>query len=138
VTGWSRFREENVFSDVDDLALEGDFRAALRDQIDSCKVMLFIIGPEWLKVSGEQGARRLDDPDDYVRIELEAGLRREGLVVIPVLVHNAPLPASFDLPPTVRDLVNRNSVIVRDDPNFIFDVKRLVQHIERHLTPNAR
>ncbi len=125
------FSEANVFKDVDDIPLGADFRRTLEGEVSACDVLLAVIGPTWLEASDEQNRRRIDDPDDFVRIEVAAGLRREDVLVIPVLVRNATMPGSAELPADLRDLAYRNAAFIRDDPDFTRDMGRLVDTIRR-------
>ncbi|RMG80036.1 MAG: amino acid ABC transporter substrate-binding protein, partial [Chloroflexi bacterium] len=73
------------------------------------------------------------NPDDFVRIEVEAGLNRNDVLVIPVLVKGAGMPSSADLPPTMRELAYRNGAVVRDDPDFHRDMNRLIKQIDEYI-----
>ena len=119
----SHFPPGNVFRDVDNIPPGTDFRHVLEWEVGSCDVLLAIIGHRWLKVTDANGQRRLDDLDDFVRIEIETALRRD-IPVIPVLVSNAPMPEAQDLPPAIRDLAYRNGRVVRPDPDFHRDMAR--------------
>jgi ABC-type branched-subunit amino acid transport system substrate-binding protein len=130
------FSDDAVFKDVDDIPLGADFRTVLDHEVGRCAVQLVIIGPEWLNAVDPSGQRRLDDPDDFVRIEVEAGLRRDEVLVIPVLVKGAGMPSSADLPPSLRELVFRNAAIIRDDPDFHRDMSRLIHQINQHIDPS--
>lgn len=130
------FDDEAVFKDVDDIPLGADFRTVLDQEVGRCSVQLVIIGPDWLDAADNDGQRRLDDPDDFVRIEVEAGLRRDEVLVIPVLVKGAGMPSSADLPLSLRELVFRNAAIIRDDPDFHRDMSRLIHQIRQHMDPS--
>lgn len=125
------FGEQHVFKDVDDIPVGVDFRAVLNREVSSADVLLVIIGKEWVNASDEQGRRRLDDPNDFVRIEAEHGLSRKAMLTIPVLVHGASMPSASDLPESLRELAFRNAAIVRDDPDFRRDMGRLVDQIRK-------
>ncbi|RMG81744.1 MAG: TIR domain-containing protein, partial [Chloroflexi bacterium] len=88
----AEYSDRNVFKDVDDIPLGADFRRVLDEEVGSCDVLLVIIGQQWLTLE-ENGQRRLDNPDDFVRIEVEAGLNRNDVLVIPVLVKGAGMPS---------------------------------------------
>jgi TIR domain-containing protein len=77
------FGDSVVFKDVEDIPAGADFRATLEEAVNRCDVMLVIIGPTWLTMTDSQGNRRLDDPADFVRIEVESGLKRKDALVIP-------------------------------------------------------
>ncbi len=72
-------------------------------------MLLALIGPEWLTITNKNGHRRLDDPEDYVRLEIETALTRK-IRVIPILVDEAKMPGADELPPTLAPLVRRNAV----------------------------
>ena len=80
---------EAVFRDVDAIPYGVDFREHIRGVLESCRIMLVVIGPDWLNVASDSGKRRIDEPNDHVRIEIETGLGRPGVIVIPLLVQNA-------------------------------------------------
>jgi TIR domain len=75
---------ENVFFDVDAIEHGIDFVDAISDRVGECDALLVLISPHWVSTADENGRRRLDDPNDFVRIEIEAALKR-GIRVIPVL-----------------------------------------------------
>ena len=118
-----------VFKDVDSIPLGLDFREILTERVASCDVFLAVIGDDWLAVEGKGGARRLDDPGDFVRIEIEAALARE-MPVIPVLVGETSVPAAEELPESLRAMAYRNGLAVRPDPDFHRDMDRLIRGID--------
>jgi formylglycine-generating enzyme required for sulfatase activity len=118
-----------VFQDVDSMPPGFDFRRELTKQVAGCDVFLAVVGDAWLAMSGPDGSRRLDDPADFVRIEIEAALARD-IPVIPVLVGNAPVPKAAELPESLRELAFRHAVRVRPNPDFRHDVERLIRGIE--------
>ena len=87
------FAREDLFKDVDSIPLGVDFRKSIADAVQSCDVVLAVIGMNWLSSQDKQGHPRLSNPDDFVRIELEAGLER-NIPVIPVLVSGADISKS--------------------------------------------
>ena len=88
-----RFGEAQVFKDVDSITLGDDFVEVITRAVGSCDVLLAVIGGRWSTMTDETGKRRLDDPDDFVRLEIEAALAR-NVRVIPVLVDGARMPDS--------------------------------------------
>jgi hypothetical protein len=127
-----RFGKEELFRDVDSTPLGRDFRKVLTEQVAGSKVLLAIIGDDWLSASEKPGERRLDDPSDFVRIEIESALRR-NMPLIPVLVGRAEMPKPDDLPESMRELAFRNGLAVRADPDFSNDVERLIRGISEAL-----
>jgi hypothetical protein len=127
------FGADSVFKDVDDIPMGADFRSVLEQEVAASNVLLLIIGEHWLNIRDIQGNRRLDDPNDFVRIEAEASLSRPDNVVIPVLVNGARMPREDELPLKLQPLVYRNAAVVRDDPDFNRDTIRLIEQIKRYF-----
>jgi hypothetical protein len=103
------FNPHQLFMDVDNVAPGLDFVMVLTEQVAACDVMLVVIGPNWLDARDEKGKRRLDNSDDFVRIEVQAALER-NVRVIPVLVDGAAIPSEHILPEPLRPLARRQSV----------------------------
>lgn len=102
----------------------------ISEAVNACDVLLAVIGQGWLTIADERGARRLDNPADFVRLEIQTALQRDRCLVIPVLVDNAPMPTADDLPLELRELAFKNAIVVRDDPDFHPDVTRLIRGLE--------
>ncbi len=132
----AEFGKAQVFKDVDSIPLGRDFRGHLNDIVGNCGVMLAIVGPHWTEARNPAGQRRLEDPDDFVRIELETALARD-IPVVPVLVGHAQIPVAADLPGSLASLVFRQSIEVRPDPDFHNDATRLVTALRAILDPEA-
>jgi hypothetical protein len=91
------FDSDQLFLDIDSVDPGHDFKKAVSEKLQACEVLLAVIGPGWLSSSDERGTRRVDDPKDFARIEIESALAR-GIRVIPVLVDGASMPSEEDLP----------------------------------------
>jgi tetratricopeptide (TPR) repeat protein len=126
------FGDEAVFTDVDNIALGVDFRAVLDTTVSQCQVLLAVIGSEWLNASDKDGHHRLQDPADFVRIEIESALKR-NIPVIPLLVSGAKMPTEAELPESLRGLVFRNGTQIRPAPDFRSDMARLINNLRRHF-----
>lgn len=120
-----RFGQQRIFKDVDNIGPGVDFGNYIKTVLPRCRVALILIGPHWLNSKDERGRRRIDDQNDWVRIEIETALRTPGLLVVPVLVNGASMPRAEDVPESVRPLLRRNAAIIRRDPDFHDDVERL-------------
>jgi TIR domain len=127
-----RFGRNPVFKDVDSIPLGLDFKEYLDHKVAECNVLLAIIGDRWLDASDSTGNRRLDDPEDFVRIEIQSALNR-NILVIPLLVRNANMPREQDLPISLRKLVYRNGIPIRADPDFHRDMDRLISALEKFI-----
>jgi hypothetical protein len=125
----ARLGEDSVFVDVEDIEPGLDYVTAIDTAVGSCHVMLVLIGEGWLEHPDEQGLRRIDDPSDRLRIEIEAGLRNRTRV-IPVLVDSASMPKAKDLPAPLVPLARHQAIRVRHE-SFRSDVDHLVTTVER-------
>jgi serine/threonine protein kinase/tetratricopeptide (TPR) repeat protein len=123
------FGDAYVFKDMEDIPVGSDFKQIIEESIQSSDVVLAIIGRKWLNAANDAG-RRLEDPADFVRLEVESALRNSHSLVIPVLVDNAEMPEERLLPPSMKNLLYRNAAPVRNDPDFNRDVEWLVQQIQ--------
>ena len=126
----SHFDKESVFFDVDTIPAGQDFHEILNEAVAKCNVLLAIIGDHWLNARDEVGQQRLDNPDDFVRIEIEAALSRK-IPVIPVLIGRAAVPKSQDLPPTLNELSRRQATELRAGRDFRSHLDRLVWDIKQ-------
>jgi tetratricopeptide (TPR) repeat protein len=125
------FSAEEVFKDVDNIEPGEHFVERITAAVESCDVLLALIGPRWLTMIDEKGQRRLDDPEDYVRLEIETALTRTGTIrVIPILVDEAKMPHADELPPTLRPLVYRHAVEINPSK---FDTKGLISMVQKAL-----
>ena len=125
----ARFGADQVFIDVNSIGPGLDFRDEIERAVAACGVLLAVIGPRWVSVTGEDGRRRLEDPDDVVRLEVEAALKR-NVRVVPVLVEGAAMPKRQDLPESLATLARRNALTVRHE-SFSGDVGRLLGALEQ-------
>lgn len=126
-----RFANEAVYRDVE-TPPGVDFGEHIRSLVDRCNVVLAIIGPGWLDARDRDGRRRLDDPMDWVRVELERALVLEDVDVIPVLVDGAQIPRSEELPPALAALCRRNAFEL-SDRRWAYDVEQLASHLDDKL-----
>ncbi len=118
------FAGGQVFKDVDSIQLGDDFVEVITRAVGSCDVLLALIGDEWLTITDEHGRRRLDNPDDFVRLEIEAALARK-VRVIPILVDGARMPRADELPDSLSKLVRRQALELSPS-RFDFDTSRLL------------
>jgi TIR domain len=122
----AHFGDDSIFMGIDSIPFGLDFREHLSSAIDQCSILLAVIGPRW---TGEAGAaRRIDDPRDFVRIEVESALER-NLPVVPILIDRAPMPAETDLPPSLARLPYRNALELDQGRDFHPHVDRLIEGI---------
>ena len=125
----AQFARNQIFRDIETIEPGVDFVEAIERALASCVVLLAVIGPRWLSATDKNGRRRLDDPNDYTRIEVAAALQR-NVRVIPVLVDGAVMPDPGDLPADLKTLARRQASEL-SDKRWDFDVQQLVQTIEK-------
>lgn len=129
----ARFGEDNVFMDVD-MAPGVDFERRITEVVSGCVALLIVMGPRWAEAA-EDGHRRLDNPADFVRLEVETGLNRPEVTPIPVLVGGARMPRREDLPENIRGIARRNAIELSDG-RWSYDVGRLMGTLD-DLLPDA-
>lgn len=133
-----KFGKRSIFQDVDSIPAGVDFKTHVRSVISRADVQIVVIGPQWLVIRDDAGRRRIDDPNDPVRIEIEAALAY-GIPIVPLLVSGAEMPSETELPESIAKLANVNAVTVRDNPDFAIDIKKVIAAIrERRLTAARR
>jgi hypothetical protein len=125
----SELGADSVFMDVDGIPLGTDFVKRLTAEVASCDVLLAVIGPQWLDITDERGNRRLDDSNDFVRVEVAAALQRD-IPVIPILLDGTRIPRVDRLPADLKDLAVREGLEVRHS-SFHNDVNRLVLQLRK-------
>lgn len=128
------YGDTSVFMDVAGIDPGVDFRQAIDKNVSGCGVLLAVIGPSWATIVGHDGTRRLDNPEDYVRLEISSALKR-GIPVIPVLVHDARMPALDQLPEDLKDLRYRNSVELTH-ARWNSDVTLLIDALKNYVHVN--
>lgn len=125
------FGPENVFLDVNSIPYGADFVRHILAVLDECAVQLVIVGPQWVSIEAN-GKRRLDDPNDTVRLEIESGLK-SGIPVVPVVVDGATYPSTDQLPAPLRLLASKNGIEIREDPLVDTRLAGLIKSIEYEL-----
>jgi hypothetical protein len=126
------FGRHYVFKDVDEIPIGQNFREYLDKKLNECNVLLAVIGRKWLKVKDKTGMMRLENPDDYVRMEIESALERK-IPVIPVLVGGASMPSREALPESLANFVYQNGIAIRSDPDFARDMETLIKSIKQYV-----
>ncbi len=124
----SRFGTASVFMDKSSIDYGETFPNRIAEAIRGCSAMLVLIGPNWLEQV--DGRRRIDDPNDWVRREVEAGLQRQGAVVVPTLVDEAPSPSATELPESIAALASLHAVKLSGD-DLEIEIDKLVESIQR-------
>ena len=122
---------DQVFMDIDSIPFGLDFREHIQETLKRCDVLLAIVGKNWA-APDEKGGFRIEEENDWVRIEVEAALAKK-IPVIPVLIDNASLPAPASLPKGLRDLVFRQAAPVDSGRDFNPHMARLIKAMDQLL-----
>jgi len=122
------FGEAAIFRDKDSVAPGEDWTKAIKQELTEEVVVVALIGPNWATAKDEAGGRRLDDPTDWNRVELEEAMKR-GCKLIPMLVDDTKMPKERDLPESLRSLTRTNALKLRDD-DWGYDVERLTHVLD--------
>jgi hypothetical protein len=123
----SAFGSESVFMDMDDIQPGTNFVRSIEDNVTATDVMLVLIGKNWLSVTDTSGRRRIDDPEDFVHIEISRAVER-GVRIIPILLGNASMPSGKNLPDRLRPLA-RFQAIGLSDERWDYDMGQLLKSL---------
>ena len=121
-----------VFRDVETIEPGMDFVEAISRALESCGVLLAVIGPHWSSVADAGGRRRLENANDYTRLEIATAFQRPNVRVIPVLVEGAQIPDANDLPEDLQALCRRNAIELTDK-RWNYDVSQLIETLRKAL-----
>jgi ribosomal protein L7/L12 len=120
---------EHVFMDIDSIPPGADFVDILEGWVEQCDILLALIGKGWIDVvDPKSGKRRLENPQDFVRVEVRKGLKR-GIPVVPVLLDGAPIPEPSRLPNDLKSLARRNAEFI-EHRTVDTDVERLIRRLK--------
>lgn len=127
------FSEEALFRDIDDIPPGSKFPAVIQQRLHDCDVVLVFIGREWVKIEAG-GHRRLDDPNDPLRIEVQTALALPHAFVIPVLVKKAVMPKVDELPASLGQLLELNAFTIRSaGPDYKKDMTEFVEKVRQGI-----
>ena len=121
-----------IFRDVETIEPGINFVEAINRALQSCGILLAIIGPRWVNVQNAAGQRRLDNPNDYTRQEISTALQRGDVRVIPVLVEGAQMPGKGELPDELKIFASLNAIELTDK-RWKFDISQLVETLNKAL-----
>lgn len=126
------FRKEDIFIDIASIDLGVNFADVIRRSLTECVATMIVIGPQWTSISdAESGRRRLDNPNDLVRLEVEIALNNPAIRVIPLLVAGAAMPQVQDLPAPLRKLVQKNGTVIRHGRDFHKDMDDVINQLRK-------
>jgi len=128
------FSRAQIFQDIDSIQPGDDFAEAIADAVASCQVLLAVIGDQWLNIEDNEGHRRLDNPQDFVRLEIEAALRH-NIRVIPILIDRAPMPRADQLPASLAPLAGRQAHDLSSNRDrFKSDIAHLLKALDKYFS----
>jgi hypothetical protein len=128
-----QFGHNTIFIDIDSIAPGKNFVAEVEKTLARCRVVLAVISPHWLDIEDEQHRRRLENPDDFVRIEIETALRYASsghLRLIPLLIGQTPMPSAERLPEGMKQLVHCNALRIHQDSYYKDSIEKLIEAIQ--------
>lgn len=131
----AHFGAGQVFMDIDQIEPGEDFVEVIQRKVSACEIAIVLIGRHWLSSQDAEGRRRLDDPEDFVRLEVAASLDRK-VRVVPVLVGGAAMPRMRDLPEAIATLARRNAIEI-SDARFHKDCDRLIESLSKNPSATA-
>lgn len=124
------FGKDRVFMDIAGSIEPGmDFDEVIERAVTSCEALIVVIGKQWLTTTDSTGRHRLDNPNDYVRLEIAKALQR-NIRVIPVLVQEATMPSAEDLPEDMVRLAKRQALEISDS-RWDYDTEQLVKVLDK-------
>ena len=122
------FDKQDIFMDVDNILPGEDFVQVIENAVSGCDAVIVVIGPQWLQIADESGQRRLDQWNDFVRLEIVTALK-ENKLVIPVLIQQATMPRPDQLPEDLVTLTRRNAIVITHQ-SFSHDAGKLVKAVQ--------
>ena len=128
----AKFGAGAVFMDTEGIPFGVNFHTYLDGAVARARIVLVLIGHGWAEAKDEAGRRRLDSPDDFVRIEVESALKR-NIPMGAVLIDGAPVPRAEQLPESLRPLLRFNAAPVDAGGFFHANMDRLIADLDRHL-----
>ncbi len=128
-----RYGKDQVFLDINSIALGSNFADEIASKLSTCEVLLACIGNRWLTTTNAEGTRRIDDPNDFVSLEIATALAR-NILVIPILIDGATMPSRSDLPDRIAHLADCNALKVSAD-SFDSDTERLFEELDNASSP---
>ena len=123
-------KKRAIFRDVDKIEWGKDFIEVINNHMESCEILLAVIGKQWLTITDDEGVRRLDNPKDLVRVEVETALSR-NITVIPILIEGASMPREKELPEGLAKL-SRLNALTMNNATWDDDLARLIKTIEKN------
>jgi hypothetical protein len=123
------FGDDRIFRDKEDIGGGASWKRRVLDEINGESALLILIGRGWAMVTDAQGRRRLDNPDDPLRMEIADGLR-DGAAILPILLENAEMPADTDLPEDLRAITEHNALNLRDG-DWQYDLTNICRTLEK-------
>ncbi len=123
------FNNLNIFIDSEGVEGGEDFPTKIINALGRSEIFLLLIGENWLKTHDHFGRRRIDDPSDWVRLEIETALSK-NITIIPILIGSTSLPQKEALPESISKITDFQSLKLRES-YWLKDVKVLIKRLEQ-------
>ena len=128
------FGDQQVFRDFEDIDPGQNFVESIRSNLSSADVILVLMGDLWLNAKDELGNRRLDNPEDFVRLEIETAIKR-NIHIIPILINDAKMPKASDLPASLTALAQHQALNLSDS-RWAQDTQQLITYLSTIIRPS--
>jgi hypothetical protein len=125
-----RLPDARVFMDIDGIPAGADFEEHIRREISMCDIVLVMIGDNWLDARPGSDVRRIDEPADFVRLEVESALAHPHVDTLPVLVEDTVMPSATEMPDSIARLA-RLQCVELSDRRWLWDLDHLVAEVEK-------
>lgn len=126
------FSTNDIFMDIISIDLGVNFAEVIRRSLSECIAAMVVIGPQWMNITDtDTGKRRLDDAQDFVRLEVEIALNNPSIRVMPLLVGGAPMPQAHELPAPLRKLGQKNATVIRHGRDFHKDMDDVIKQLNK-------
>ena len=130
-----QFGEDRIFMDIDTMKVGLDFVEQIEKAVHDCDLLIAVIGKTWVQIKDEEGHRRLDNPEDFVRVEIQAALER-NIPVVPLLIGGAEMPRASELPEGLAKLTRRHAMKMSDE-RYRADAARLMEQIKGYISEGS-
>lgn len=129
------FGDDQILTDVDKIGPGMDFVEVISQWLETCDVMLLVIGPDWLGANESSSRQRIFDENDWIRLEVSMALKR-NITIVPVLIRGANLPSPNELPEDMQPLLRRQAFEITNK-RWKYDTEQLANRLKKLLEDGA-
>ena len=128
------FSAQQIFMDVDDIPAGADFVVEINNKLKGAHILIVMMGKKWLEITNSNGQRRLDNPNDFVRIEIEYAIKK-GIKIFPILLENAVMPNEIDLPELLKPLARKQALFL-SNKDYKYHVEKIIASVVSIISPD--